>query len=281
MPIRDLLINGGLVLGGAYVLVCVLLIVFARTLIYPFAPGVDASEPMDLPGAEAVTFEAADGTPLIAWIVPPAPGRPVVLSFMGNGGSLPAHAALLAGLAERGLGIAALNYRGAGGAPGSPTQPALIADALTLYDRLDALLGEAVPPARRVIHGTSLGAAVAVQLAAERAAAAVVLDSPFRRLCEVGRIHYPIFPVCLLLPYERWNSAARIGQIDAPLLVLHGTEDAVIPVSQGRALFAEAREPKRMIVYEGGGHNDLYLQSWAEDVARFIAEAVPGRQRGG
>ena len=276
MPIRDLLINGGLILAGTYVVVCVLLVVFARTLIYPFQPGFSATEPEGVPGAEAATFAAADGTPLTAWLVRPEPGRPVALYFMGNAGALPAHAPLLAGLAEAGLGVAALNYRGAGGAPGRPSQQALVADALALYDGLDGLLGEPVPPGRRVIYGTSLGAALAVQLAARRRAAAVVLESPFRRLCEVAGHHYPIFPTCLLLPYEHWNSAARIDSVDAPLLVLHGEADEVIPLSQGKALFALAREPKRMVVYPGAGHHDLYLHGATEEAVRFIREATGG-----
>lgn len=276
MPLRDLLINGGLVLAGTYVFAGIGLILLARTLIYPFQPGFSAAEPAGVPGAEAVEFTSSDATPLIAWVVRPEPGRATVLYFMGNAGSLPAHAPLLAELARHGLGIAALNYRGAGGAPGSPSQEALVADALTLYDALDRLVGEAVPPERRVIYGTSLGAALAVQLAARRKGAAVVLESPFRRLCEVARHHYPIFPVCLVLPYERWNSGRLIGRIGAPLLVLHGEEDLIIPIAQGRALFAEAEEPKRLIAYPRAGHNDLYGHGVPEDAARFIEE-VTGR----
>ncbi len=274
MPIRDLLINGALVLGGLYAVAAVLLIVFARTLIYPFLPDADAMRPEGVPGAEAVTFEAADGTPLAAWLVRPPPGGAVVLYFMGNAGSLPAHAPIMAEHASRGLGVAALNYRGAGGMPGRPSEEALVADALALYDRLDGLMGKPVPPARRAIHGTSLGAAVAVQLAARREAAAVVLDAPFRRLCEVAVHHYPIFPACLLLHYEHWDSAALIGEIEAPLLVLHGAKDTVIPLSQGEALFAAAPEPKRMRVYPNAGHNDLHTSGAAREAARFLAEVT-------
>lgn len=276
MALRDLLLNGALLLAGLWVVSGVLLILFARTLIYPFQPGFPADTPSGLPGAEAVRFAAADGTPLIAWLLAPEAGRPVVLYFMGNAGSLPAHAPLLAELSGHGLGIAALNYRGAGGAPGRPSETALASDALVLYDALDRLLGEPVPPERRVIYGTSLGAALAVRLASERPGAAVVLESPFNRLCEVARHHYPIFPACLMLPYEHWDSAARIARIGAPLLVLHGEADAIIPPAQGRALFAQAREPKRMVIYPEAGHNDLHLHGAAAEAVRFIASATGG-----
>ncbi|HUF88174.1 MAG TPA: alpha/beta hydrolase [Thermohalobaculum sp.] len=274
MPLRELAINGSLIVAGTWLVAALLLVVFARTLIYPFQPGLDAAEPTGLPGAEAVRLEAADGTPLIAWLVRPAAGRPVVLYFMGNAGALPAHAPLLAELAGHGLGIAALNYRGAGGAPGRSSEAALAADALVLYDQLDRLFGEPVPADRRVIHGSSLGAALAVRLAAERPSAAVVLESPFNRLCEVARYHYPIFPACLLLPYEHWDSAARIGAIGAPLLIVHGARDATIPLAQGRALFAAAREPKRLVVYPDAGHNDLLAHGAGAEAARFIEEVT-------
>jgi fermentation-respiration switch protein FrsA (DUF1100 family) len=189
---------------------------------------------------------------------------------MGNGGSLPSHGPLLAEFAGQGFGVVALNYRGAGGAPGKPSQAALTADALALYDQLDAIVGRPVPATRRVIYGTSLGAALAVQLAAKRPSAGVVLESPFNRLCEVAQFHYPIFPACLLLPYERWNSAGRIGEVAAPVLILHGAADETIPLSQGQALLTAAREPKRLIIYPGAGHNELFQHGAGTDAIAFI-----------
>jgi fermentation-respiration switch protein FrsA (DUF1100 family) len=266
----------GLAAAAIWVIACVTLIVFARPLIYPFQPGYSAAEPVGLTGARAATLAAGDGTPLTLWLKDPAPGRPVVLFFMGNGGVLQSHAPLLAQLAEQGFGIAALNYRGAGGAPGKPSQKAITADALTLYDRLDRLVGAEVAPERRVIWGASLGAAVAVQLAARREAGAMVLESPFNRLCEAAQIHYPIFPVCLVLPYERWESAASIAQVAIPTLILHGEADTVIPVSQGRKLFSAAPGPKRMIASQDRGHNDLDPAVTAQDASAFLAEALGG-----
>lgn len=268
----------GLILAVAalWVIAGATLIVFARPLIYPFQPGYSAAEPVGLPGARAAVLDAGDGTPLTVWLKDPAPGAPVVLFFMGNGGVLAAHAPLLARLAERGFGIAALNYRGAGGAPGKPSQKALTADAVALYDGLDTLFDAPVPPGRRVIWGASLGAALAVQLAARREAGALVLESPFNRLCEAAQVHYPIFPACLVLPYEHWDSAAALAGVSVPLLILHGEADAVIPVSQGRKLFAAAKGPKRMIAYQDRGHNDLDPAATARDAAAFLAGALGG-----
>ena len=257
-------------IAAAWLIACVALIVFARTLIYPFQPGFSAVDPVGAPGMRAVRLGADDGVALTVWLAPPREGRPVILYFTGNAGSLPADGPLFEALAERGFGIAALNYRGAGGMPGKPSQEKLTADAVALYDALDRLVGQPVPPARRVIYGTSLGAALAVQLAARRPVQGLVLETPFNRLCEVAQIHYPLFPACLLLPYEHWASSDLIGRVDAPVLMLHGDADQIIPLAQGKALFAAAVEPKRLIVYPSGSHNILRELGAGDDAIAFI-----------
>ena len=246
------------------------MVIFARTLIYPFQSGISVAAPVGVPGARAKTIIAQDGLELTVWVVPPQDARPVILYFMGNAGSLPMSVPRLAEFALRGFGIAALNYRGAGGMPGSPSQNALTADALALYDALDSLIGTPVPSTRRVAFGTSLGTGLAVQLAARRPVAGLVLETPFSRLCEVAEFRFPIFPACVLLPYERWASADRIGEVTAPVLILHGDADATIPLSQGQALFNAATEPKRLIVYPGGRHNDLRLYGAGIEAIAFI-----------
>ena len=244
-----LYLGAGLVI--IWLIACVALIVFARTLIYPFRPGISASATVGIPRATVVTFAAEDSTKLTAWVVPPNEGHPVILYFMGNGGSLPGDGPRLSEFVHRGFGIAAMNYRGAGGAPGKPSQRALTSDAVQFYDTPDTLIGQPVAPEDRIIYGSSLGAALSVQLAARREAAALILETPFNRMCEVAAHHYPIFPTCLLLPYERWASADLIGQFTAPVLFLHGDANATIPLSQGQALFDAANQPKRLIVYPG------------------------------
>ena len=211
---------------------------------------------------------AADGTDLIVWHVAPRAGLPTILYFMGNAGSLPSNGPRLTEFAARGYGIVALNYRGAGGAPGRPTQAALTADAVALYDAYAA--AERLP----VIYGTSLGAAIAVQLAARRPAAALVLETPFARLCETAQHHYPLVPACLILPDERWESAEAIRKVNAPLLILHGDADRTIPLAHGQALFEAANDPKRMRVYPGGRHNDLRLHGAPADTIAFLHDVL-------
>ena len=120
-------------------------------------------------------------------------------------------------------------------------------------------------------YGTSLGAAVAVRLAARRPARAVILETPFARLCETATHHYPLIPACFVMFRDRWDSIDRIADVGAPLLILHGDADRLIPLDQARRLHGAARTPKRLIVYPGGRHNDLRLHGAGIDTVAWLA----------
>lgn len=154
-----------------------------------------------------------------------------------------------------GWGVYMMAYRGYGGGTGSPTEAANIADARLAYG---ALLLEGVEPSSIILYGESLGSGVAVRLATERQVAGVVLDAPYTSIVKVAARSYPFLPVRLLLA-DRYESEKYIAQVHAPLLILHGERDAVIPVAMGRELFQLANEPKRLAVFPNGGHSDLYL----------------------
>jgi uncharacterized protein len=239
-----------------------LLWLFQRRLLYFPAPGPVPPAASVLPGAEDVTFETPDGLRLAGWFVPAPPGdpagrggraRPAVLVCNGNGGDRSMRAPLAAALARMGLAVLVFDYRGYGGNPGHPTEEGLAADA---RGALGYLAGRPeVDPERVIYFGESLGAAVALRLATERPPAALVLRSPFASLAEVGRRHYPVLPVSLLLR-DRYDSAALAGRLDAPLLVVAGGRDQIVPASHSRRLFDAAPQPKRLVVLDGADHND-------------------------
>ena len=239
-----------------------LLWLFQRRLLYFPTPGPVPPAASVLPGAEDVTFETADGLRLAGWFVPAPPGdpagrvgraRPAVLVCNGNGGDRSMRAPLAAALSRMGLAVLLFDYRGYGGNPGHPTEEGLAADARAA---LGYLAGRPeVDPERVIYFGESLGAAVALRLATERPPAALVLRSPFASLAEVGRRHYPVLPVSLLLR-DRYDSAALAGRLDAPLLVVAGGRDQIVPAGHSRRLFDAASQPKRLVVLDGAGHND-------------------------
>ncbi len=258
------------VVVAAVVALLTLMYVFQRSLIYMPLGGVPPVEEM-LPGAEAVTFETADGLTLGAWFLPAdRPGSPATLLFNGNAGNR----ALRAPLAERfhrlGMSVLMVDYRGYGGNPGSPSEKGLLADARAALGWL--VRRPEVDPAKVLYFGESLGSGVAVALAAERPPAALVMRSPFTSLVDAAKAHFPLLPVGLLMR-DRFPSVERIGAIHCPVAIVAGDPDSVVPTDLSRRLFEAAREPKRLLIYRGFDHNDAELSHgdlWVGEVAGFL-----------
>nr|WP_264023230.1 alpha/beta hydrolase [Mycolicibacterium pyrenivorans] len=226
-----------------------------RRLIYFPSTGPVPPASTVLPGARDVVIHTADGLDLAAWFLPGGPG-PAVLVLSGNGGDREMRAPLAAALHAMGLSVLLLDYRGYGGNPGQPTEVGLAADARAAHDWLAGQ--PQVDPKRIGYFGESLGGAVAVGLAGERPPAALVLRSPFTSLADVAGVHYPWLPVRRLL-LDRYPSIDRIGALSAPLLVIAGDTDDIVPPSLTRRLYDAAPEPKRFLSIPGAGHNDRAL----------------------
>ena len=206
-------------------------------------------------GVEERVLNTPDGARVIAWYGKARPGEPTILYFHGNAGSLANRAPRVERFMAQGWGVYMMTYRGYGGGTGSPTETANVADARLAYG---ALLLEGVEPASIILYGESLGSGIAVRIATERPVGGVVLDAPYTSIVDVAAQAYPFLPVRLLLA-DRYESTKYIAQVRAPLLILHGERDPVIPVAMGRELFRLANEPKRLAIFPDGGHSDLYL----------------------
>lgn len=242
---------------------------FQRRLIYlPMPRAVDALSVV-LPGAEEVRLETADGLELDAWLHRPLDGEEwgAVLVLNGNAGNRGHRAPVAQALAREGLAVLLMDYRGYGGNPGSPSETGLRLDAEAA---LELLLRRGYPQHRIAYFGESLGSGVAVELATRRRPGAVVLRSPFTSLADIGRIHYPFLPVRLLLR-DRYASVDRIAAIGAPLLVIAGDRDAIVPPRSSRALYDVAVEPKRWVEVPGADHNDLELLAGKRMIAEMVA----------
>jgi fermentation-respiration switch protein FrsA (DUF1100 family) len=223
-----------------------------------------------LSDTQEILLDTADGEKVIVWYAPPKDGKPLVLYFHGNAGALRNRADRFHALIGDGFGLVALSYRGYGGSTGSPSEAGLIADAEAAY-----ALALARTPARRIVlWGESLGTGVAVALAATQAVGGVVLESPFTSAADVGARVYWYLPVQLLMK-DPFRSDARIGRVTAPLLIVHGARDTVVPIALGERLFALANEPKRFVRLAQGHHNDLDRYGAMDAVNKFLAEIPP------
>lgn len=176
---------------------------------------------------------------------------PWVLYLHGNAANVSSRINILRYESLRALGLSVLapEYRGYGGLPGAPSEAALTDDAAHGYAYLRDTLG--VPPERIVIYGWSLGSAVAVNLAAQVPASALVLEGAPDSLVEIGRGVYPWIPVRLVMR-NPFDSIAKLPSIAAPVLFIHSPEDAVIPIEHGRRLHAAARSPSTFVEVRGG-----------------------------
>jgi hypothetical protein len=215
-----------------------------------------------------LTLTTADGERLLAWRIAPRPGQPMIVYFHGNGGGIDLRANRYRAFATAGFGVLAVEYRGYGGSTGAPSEAGLTCDAEAAYH---AAL-ESAPAGRVVLLGESLGSGLAVALASRHEIGALVLDSPYTSIADVAAALFWMFPVRLLLR-DRYASDLRISAVKAPLLIVHGTRDDVVPYRLGAKLFAMANQPKQFLTVDGAGH--LALDHRLPEVVRWIAATVP------
>ena len=238
-----------------------------RRLMYHPDPAVPDPTAAGVPEMAAVRVATNDGLDLLAWYRPAEGTHPTILYLHGNAGDLGYRGPKVRPYLDAGLGVLLLAWRGFSGNPGSPSEEGLYADGRAA---LAFLRGEGVAADRVVLYGESLGTGVAVHLAAETTPAALVLEAPFTSIADVGAVHYWYIPACHLVR-DRFESAAKIGAVEAPLLILHGERDRVVPVRLGRALLAAANEPKEGLFVAEADHVDLYDHGAAAAVLDFLA----------
>jgi pimeloyl-ACP methyl ester carboxylesterase len=203
-----------------------------RDLLY--FPDTALADPVDvgLPNAMLEHLKTSDGEDIVVWwISPRVSGKPVFIYFHGNGGNLSYRSQRFSLLSADGAGVMAVSWRGYGGSTGSPTEDGLMADARAAY----ASVRQRVDPRQIVLVGESLGAGVAVKLAAEVPVAALILDSAYSSISDVAADKFPWLPVRWLIQDEfRADLAART--VHVPVFQVHCTDDPVIPLVFGRRL---------------------------------------------
>jgi fermentation-respiration switch protein FrsA (DUF1100 family) len=243
-------------------------------LIFQPSPGVDLTPETLGIEAETVFLESEDGVRIHGFFLP-SPGANRSLLFLhGNAGNASHRLPNAADLAALGADVLLLDYRGYGLSEGRPDEKGVYADARAGLEHLQ--IGRAFPLGRIVVFGRSLGGAVAVDLAADRPLAGLILESTFTSIAEMARAAVGI-PLGGLIG-RRFPADEKIARVRCPILFFHGSRDRIVPFELGRRLFEAAPEPKAFETIAGAGHNDTTLVGGAgyyRRIGRFLDQVAP------
>jgi fermentation-respiration switch protein FrsA (DUF1100 family) len=241
-----------------------------RSILFPI-PETRRSSPQaaGFPQAEEHVLQTSDGEKIVAWHVPPHVGKPVIIFFHGNGDILAWRVPWFREMIAGGTGLIAVSFRGYAGSSGSPTEAGLLQDAEAAY----AFAIQRYSPERIVVWGFSLGTGPAVALAANRRIGKLILEAPYSSIADVAAAAFPFVPARWFIR-DQFHSDQRIVNVTAAVLIMHGERDRTIPIRFGERLYELARQPKQMVRFPEGGHDDLD-NFGAMDVARaFLAKTA-------
>jgi len=247
--------NAVIAIASLYLLLLLVFFVFQRSLLYfPSSDSTSLKEAHANPAFRQLTLKTEDGLDLKAWYAPAASKPFTFVFFHGNGESLQDSAYVADPYIEAGYGFLVTEYRGYSGLPGKPTESGLYADGRACIHALNA---QGIRTENIILFGHSLGTGVAVEMANEFPVAGLILLAPCLSIPKAAQVHYPFIPA-EIIALDRFNNAAKIGQIHAPLLIVNGVNDDVVPPSQGQRLYELANEPREFHSLPNHDHNDLF-----------------------
>ncbi|MFI6778948.1 alpha/beta hydrolase [Nocardia sp. NPDC050412] len=220
-----------------------------------------------------LSIRTTDDEILQGWWLPAARSIGHVLFAHGNAGNIGDRVPIYALLTQIGLDVLTFDYRGYGRSTGRPTEYGTYLDAHAAREVL--LKQPGVDPDRVLYLGKSLGGGVLLELATEHPPTGLILMSTFTGLRDAARSVYPFLP-SPFVP-DAYPSLRRIRKLRAPILIMHGDQDELLPLRHAERLYAAAPEPKRLVVFPGGGHNDLIISarvSWPDLIRTWASDLL-------
>jgi pimeloyl-ACP methyl ester carboxylesterase len=236
------------------------------SLIFP-APEFDVAA-VKISGFKSVAIPTPDGETLSAYYHPANDSQQTILVFHGNGDAAAYQQIKAKALMDAGFGVLLVEYRGYGGSTGSPSEAGLFIDGNASYDFVRKLSEQPIG-----LYAHSLGTGVAIHLASERITFALVLESPFDSILAIAQKQMPFIPMGLFLKHK-FHSIEIVGQIDAPILIMHGNKDRVIPIEHGRRLKNAAPANTVFLEITGAGHNNLLEFGVVKTAIDFFNKAM-------
>lgn len=257
---KRILKRGILAIALLYLLVCLVVMIFPRAFFYhpaADAPNIMNAREYDYPAHE-VKYTSSDGTPLFAWYTPQEPGKKMIVFMHGNAGNIEGFYHKLKSFSYDGFGTFLPEYRGFGGIKGKINQKNLESDALAAVKFLkkNGLKNEDI-----YLYGMSLGSHMAIhtahELQNEGAFGGVILEVPFDSLAHTAQKRVPFLPFNFLI-FDKYDNLKEIKNIKSPILILGAQKDKIVPVELAESLYKQASDPKKMIIYKNGSHNNLF-----------------------
>ena len=220
---------------------------------------------------EELMIQTSDGVKINGWFIPSTNSRTTMLWLHGNAGNISHRVDQLRHFHQQlNVNILMVDYREYGRSEGEVSEQGTYQDALSSFDYLS---GRPELDSEKIfVFGQSLGAAVAVELAVQRRIFGLILEAPFTSIKDMAKEVLPWLPIGGLLS-TKYDNFSKIGQIETPVLILHGDQDSTVPYSHGQRLFEAAPQPKTFYTINGAGHNDTYIiggPAYFETIARFI-----------
>lgn len=256
--------------GIVYLAVTLVVFVFQSSLMY-----FPRRELVATPGAvglqfESVFFTTSDGIVVHGWFVPHPDDVGTILFCHGNGGNISHRLESLFQFHRMGLSVFIFDYRGYGQSTGTPDEHGTYADVNAAWHYLATT--RKIRPESVVFFGRSLGGAIAAWLAKEHTPGALIIESSFTSIPEIGADLYPFLPVRILSRFQ-YNTRGHVKHVQCPVLVIHSRDDELMPFRHGQRIFEAAPEPKRFLEIRGG-HNDGFLlsgTSYEEGIRSFLS----------
>jgi len=233
-----------------YALITLAAYALQRKIIY-FPPDIYHTPP-----AGMREVKAEDGS--IGWHAPAKEGRPTIMIFHGNASSIDSNMHIFRDLNANGYGVWSVGYPGYPGNTGQPTQENIVRAALSQYEKLRQSGAEDI-----ILSGTSLGSAVAAQLATKTQPELLILDAPFNSMLDMARAQMPFLPTSILLK-DKWQSDEALSTLSVEMIWIHGTDDRIVPLHQGQKLCDRYMGPKSSHIIPGAHHTNTWLNGGRE-----------------
>jgi len=255
--------------GGIYLIIILIVYLFQSKLLYFPDKNIIANPNFYGFKYEDVNFKTSDNLNLHGWYIPADSAKYTLLFCHGNAGNISHRLESIKQFHDLGLSVFIFDYRGYGQSEGEISEEGSYIDANAVWDYL--VNEKNINPQNIIIFGRSLGAAIACHLTINQNPAALIMESAFTSVPDLGVQIYPFLPVRWLSRFQ-YNNLENIQNINCPVLFIHSKNDEIIPFSHGEKLFEVAKNPKQFLEIHGSHNDGFYVSKnkYENEILQFL-----------